>query len=380
MSNSCIKASSVIVFGKYVFSRASSKLNNAGEKCLSPFDYKILVAKRSAKSSFMPNGIVFPGGIAEEADSSPAWLSLYRGMDLGHALETYPFVFNPSSIDKKVRGDNSLSSRSNGDWLPDNISRRITAIRELFEECGLLLAKKASYVADKEYLNSGWSSFLHSHEILKWQRRVHDNPGEFIKLCEEVQCVPDVWSLKDWIIWLTPMHLPTKRFDTTFFVAALNQIPPTAPDCKELAELKWMAPDELLGEYNSEGIWLPPPQFYELSRLANNFHQVQQLLDYSNAWYGCPRWMPVGLKAADGWIYLLPGDELYPEKPNFFDTEEYKMSKKNESEMNITDLRAKCSRLHRMEIKSLHDVNIIISQNPSSDQMYPKSSLKNSRL
>ncbi|XP_071453262.1 acyl-coenzyme A diphosphatase NUDT19-like [Hetaerina americana] len=378
MSNSVKKAASVIVFGKSVFLDSISsipKRSNVGEKHLPPVDYKILVVKRSSKSSFMPNGIVFPGGIYHEADACRDWLKLYREMNMCPSLKTSHLGTSTFLVEKKIRTNNALCFSNHGDCLPSNVAFRITAIRELFEECGLLLAKKATVKIDKEGSNSGWSSFLHSHEILQWQQRVQRNPREFIKLCEEFMCVPDVWGLKDWSIWLTPKHLPSKRFDTTFFVAALNQIPPTVPDGKELSELKWEAPDQLLDEYRSQGIWLPPPQCYELARIAKNFHQINQFLDYSKYWCGCPRWMPVGIKAADGWVYVLPGDDMYPAEPDFFNVEDVK-KEKNRSELQMAELRNNCIRLHRMEIKDTYSVNIVISHNPSTDHVYPEQSFK----
>ena len=48
----------------------------------SPFDYSVLMLKRSSKSKFMPNAYVFPGGVLSPADTSSGWLDLFR--DLGY--------------------------------------------------------------------------------------------------------------------------------------------------------------------------------------------------------------------------------------------------------------------------------------------------------
>merc|ERR1712018_1120763 len=40
--------------------------------------FSVLMLKRSSRSSFMPNAVVFPGGVIDEADRNPAWLPLLR--------------------------------------------------------------------------------------------------------------------------------------------------------------------------------------------------------------------------------------------------------------------------------------------------------------
>ena len=73
---------------------------------------------------------MFPGGVTEPADFSPNWLEFigHRGLSLSDATKSSPFY---SSYKNKV---------VNG--LPPQIGFRIGAIRETFEECGVLLVKK----------------------------------------------------------------------------------------------------------------------------------------------------------------------------------------------------------------------------------------------
>lgn len=44
---------------------------------------KVLVLKRSSKSSFMPNSIVFPGGVAEQSDETKDWINFYKSLGIG---------------------------------------------------------------------------------------------------------------------------------------------------------------------------------------------------------------------------------------------------------------------------------------------------------
>lgn len=42
------------------------------------FNYNVLLFKRSAKSSFMANHAVFPGGVFEKSDESKDWLKYFE--------------------------------------------------------------------------------------------------------------------------------------------------------------------------------------------------------------------------------------------------------------------------------------------------------------
>ena len=65
------------------------------------------------------------------------------------------------------------------------------------------------------------------------------DPLQFVTLCQELGVVPDVWSLKAWRNWLTPVFqkvesAPKKprRFDTMFYVCCLecDEIPNALAD------------------------------------------------------------------------------------------------------------------------------------------------------
>lgn len=49
-------------------------------------NYKILLQKRSDKSGFLPNTIVFPGGTVEENDSSKYWYDHFKSFGISNDL------------------------------------------------------------------------------------------------------------------------------------------------------------------------------------------------------------------------------------------------------------------------------------------------------
>lgn len=109
-------------------------------------NYKILTMKRSAKSSFMPETHVFPGGSIDKADCSQDWLKLYNKFGIKeHFFKSFNEVKYISPI---FANDNNI---------PRYISLRICAIREAFEECGVLLCKSTK--SENKGERTSWASY-----------------------------------------------------------------------------------------------------------------------------------------------------------------------------------------------------------------------------
>lgn len=96
-------------------------------------DYNLLCLKRHEKSSFMPGTYVFPGGNVDPADSDLKWHELFAafGFDNRHFVSLVPKAAVRPQILKSQRNE-----------LSRDISLRITAIRETFEECGVLMCRR----------------------------------------------------------------------------------------------------------------------------------------------------------------------------------------------------------------------------------------------
>lgn len=176
----------------------------------------------------MANAIVFPGGVIETADSSQKWIDLYskNGVsdkmlsDLRSIRNTSDFIYQKSSEEEQIERELSL---------------RISAIRETFEEVGILLAKGGS---DLEKDSSGLYSTAKSvGDTLFWQKEVLANPSRFFDLCQSLKVVPDVFSLQAWSNWMTPTTVGKHRFDAIFFVACLPERPGLWMDEKEAQDV-----------------------------------------------------------------------------------------------------------------------------------------------
>ena len=214
-------------------------------------NYEVLMLKRSGKSKFMPSMHVFPGGVAHDADFSPDWLELFQRT--GNDVNEYLLKF----LERGGQGASMFSRKRPAEFskIPSELAFRITAIRETFEEAGILLVRdinlvKNDKIKESDQPLSGKSSILSDTILSPWRKRIDDDAWEFITMCQELNVVPDVWSLFEWSNWLTPvfsrvdaaktggMKPGSKRFDTAFYLCVLDYIPKAVHDNKETTELE----------------------------------------------------------------------------------------------------------------------------------------------
>eukprot|EP00004_Rigifila_ramosa_P009300 TRINITY_DN20810_c0_g1_i1.p1 TRINITY_DN20810_c0_g1~~TRINITY_DN20810_c0_g1_i1.p1 ORF type:complete len:271 (-),score=46.67 TRINITY_DN20810_c0_g1_i1:6-818(-) len=173
--------------------------------------------KRAAGNKFVPNAHVFPGG----------------------ALD--PF-------DRELAGQLDPAAR-------EEMALRICAIRECFEETGILLVRQPQRQ-------------LSESELLDWRSRVHKDASQFSSLLERLQAEPDTCGLTRVSHWITPQEFPL-RFDTHFYVAVLPSLPLGAQhDGYEASDSGWFTPQEVLQEHANGKMILIDVTWYLLNDLA----------------------------------------------------------------------------------------------------------------
>ncbi|MEE6500532.1 hypothetical protein FKM82_003819 [Ascaphus truei] len=307
------------------------------------FDYEVLLLKRSASSGFMPNAFVFPGGLVDTSDFSNDWVKVFERFKHRPNFGLGLVKQHPSTRPPIFATDRAEF----GSLIPGEVAFRICAIRETFEESGVLLVvPEDSNIEDNQ-------NFLemddHDEGALdKWRLEVQKNPFQFIQMCKEMRCVPNIWALHEWANWLTPTFSrgsKSRRYDTAFFICSLQKKPHATGDQKEVVSFQWWTPPDALEECRSQKIWIPPPQFYELSRLCrqSSIHELHRFC-LDRALEGCERWMPVFIHAEDGIVNVLPGDDLYPEEPDWTGEKKRILSTIEK----IKDLVREDHRLHRV--------------------------------
>jgi 8-oxo-dGTP pyrophosphatase MutT (NUDIX family) len=163
---------------------------------------EVFMVTRHLKSSFMAGALVFPGGAVDPADSDPEMLAALT--------------------------------------RPADLDFRIAAIRETFEEAGILLARPR-----------GATGLIGPDRLagIEKQYRVRLNRGEigFPALLTAEALVPAPDALIGFAHWITPENLP-KRFDTRFYLARAPEGQLGLHDDGELTESRWVRPAEALTE------------------------------------------------------------------------------------------------------------------------------------
>lgn len=210
---------------KPVFVSATAESADAGKGS----NLEVLLLKRSSKSKFMPNLYVFPGGVASDVDFSADWLQVFDLLGKDQRQNLFDFVQRGGQgapMFSRLR-DKRFSQ------IPSEIAFRICAIRETFEESGVLIVRKVdagSKFRPALWDGASWASFCEDEAVIsEWRQRVDRDPAEFLRMCQELQMVPDVWSLYEWSNWLTPLG-STRRFDTAFFICCVDGKPHVAED------------------------------------------------------------------------------------------------------------------------------------------------------
>ncbi|WP_333619012.1 NUDIX hydrolase [Dietzia sp.] len=135
------------------------------------------------------------------------------------------------------------------------------AIRECFEETGLLLASpQCSIASDGALPDSPWPGR---------RTRVAAHETSLAALLSEAGIAADTALLHPLGRWVTPVG-PPRRYDTFFFGVEIAQDGPHQPDGDngEFEGARWARPAALLEAFRNEEIALLPPTVHHLSLLA----------------------------------------------------------------------------------------------------------------
>jgi 8-oxo-dGTP pyrophosphatase MutT (NUDIX family) len=158
---------------------------------------EVLMVRRHAGLAFGASAWVFPGGKVTAEDSEPGWSAL-----LG--AEPAP--------------------------------AQIAAVRETFEETGLLLARRA---------DGSEPGLETSRDVAGLRAQVEADPGLFRRMLSERGLVPALDRIIPFAHWITPAF-EKRRFDTRFFLAPAPDAQLAMHDGREAVEHVWVAPHKAL--------------------------------------------------------------------------------------------------------------------------------------
>lgn len=168
---------------------------------------EVFMVVRHHQIDFASGALVFPGGKVEAADGDARLRARMKG---GEAL---------------AEGERAF---------------RAAAIREAFEECGVLLARPAGSEAlvGKERLAA---------LVAAWQQKLVSNEATILDLVEAEDLVLASDLMVPFSHWVTPVYMP-KRFDTWFFIAEAPADQLAVHDGRESVDSVWISPQQALAD------------------------------------------------------------------------------------------------------------------------------------
>lgn len=231
-----------------------------------PGDLEVFVLRRAATMAFAATAYVFPGGGVDERDSQ----------------ESLPWAGpSPQQWARRLAAPGEAQARE----------LVVAAARELFEECGVLLAGPDETAVVADLTGPEWDqarAALVAREL---------SFAEFL-LAKGLVLRTDLLRAVDH--WITPEFEP-RRYDTRFFVAELpaGQVPDD--DCTEAEHVRWVRPRDLLAEQRSGQALLLPPTEVSLAMLA-----YDPDVHAGGGWDGSAASLLAGLDVTDPLPVVLP--------------------------------------------------------------------------
>jgi 8-oxo-dGTP pyrophosphatase MutT (NUDIX family) len=240
---------------------------------------EVFMVKRNPASAFVGGAYVFPGGAVDDHDR----------LD--------------DDIDDVTSGltDAEASARLGVD--SGGLAYWVAAVRECFEEAGLLLA----YGPDGTVVRLDdpvWAERFATHRSDVDAGRVR-----LVEVCEAEGLTLACDAIHYFSHWITPVG-PPRRFDTRFFVARAPQAQIGAHDERETVANLWVRPDDALERRESGELEMILPTVRNLEAIAR-FDDVDSLMAAASARVDVPAIVPRLVQEDGGVRILLPGDPGY---------------------------------------------------------------------
>jgi 8-oxo-dGTP pyrophosphatase MutT (NUDIX family) len=208
---------------------------------------EILLLKRGEHARFMPNAYVFAGGALDLNDESSEVYALCNGLD-------------------DVLASGHLGLPSNG------LRFFVAAVREAFEECGLLLAyDDRGEIADL----SSWDE----SRLRETRLKIATGRLTLAELCRAQGWRLAVDKLAFFSHWITPPG--SVRFDTRFFLCSAPPRQTASLAGNEMSQLVWRTAAEALAEHASKKLLLMYPTRAILKEIAA-MRGIGELFDFAS--------------------------------------------------------------------------------------------------
>jgi 8-oxo-dGTP pyrophosphatase MutT (NUDIX family) len=210
---------------------------------------EVYMLRRSSRSPAIPDAFVFPGGTIDNNDKSP-----------------------------------QARMRLVGEWRPAEPAFTYAAIRETFEECGLLYSVKP----------------IPSDVLRTARNRMVEGKRTFSETLIDLDARLDATAIRYFSRWITPPVVP-QRFDARFYVARVPAGQVAEADAFETYDGRWLRPADALAAVERQELQMIIPTVKHLERVAA-FATVDDLLAFADT----KKTIPVTPDVRPGSLFSIP--------------------------------------------------------------------------
>ena len=239
---------------------------------------QVFMLRRNLNSDFVGGAYVFPGGGVDEADRHAELEAVCRGLS-----------------------DDAASARLGIER--GGLAFWVAAIRECFEEAGVLLAASPDGPLALDDAITADRFRLHRKAVDTGERRL-------VEVCVREGLQLTVDRVHYFSHWITPEG-PPRRYDTRFFVAAAPADQEPLHDDRETIASLWVRPADALERHRRGELDLIFPTIRNLEAISR-FERSADLLDAAARITDVPAIQPrIVRDEGGGTRILLPGDPGY---------------------------------------------------------------------
>lgn len=240
---------------------------------------EVFLLQRTHAASFMPGMFVFPGGTVDQAD------------------DRFPVSHGDGLDDKQA--SRILALETGG------LAHYVAAIRECFEESGILLADD-ELGAPVQLENDPRFSLLPDRRTA-----MHSGSPSLPDLCHAAGISLAFGRLAYLSHWITPSD-SAHRFDTRFFVAAMPAGQTGRHDDAETVAHVWIRPADALARHKQQRF---PLAFVteKILQMLSGFASAAVLMEFARSQTTVITQRPRAARGPQGRLVCLPGDAPYAE-------------------------------------------------------------------
>ena len=204
--------------------------------------FEVYMVQRHAGSSRWPDIYVFPGGTVDAGDAALARTALLRR----------------DGVDEDPRRK------------PADASFEVAALREAFEEAGLLHAAQRD-----------GTPLTIDHRVAEARATLLAGKRTFAQTLADLNALLDARRIVHFSHWITPRREP-RRFDTHFYLAPAPAGQAGSTDQIETREGIWISPAQALSRHAAGELPLVFPTIKHLERLTH-FSSIDEALAFASA-------------------------------------------------------------------------------------------------